>query len=369
MKKQIPMLDLARLHASLENELVEVFKEALAGGRFIGGPAVEKFEDELARHVGARFAVGVSSGTDGLLTTLTALNVGSADEIITTPYTFFATAGAIRRLGARPVFVDIDLDSYNIDATAVEAAITPRTVGIIPVHLFGQCAEMSPILALAEQSGLWVLEDAAQAIGASYNGRAAGTMGRAGVFSFFPAKNLGALGDAGAIVTNDAELADKVRALRVHGAKQKYLSEMVGGNFRLDAIQAAFLSVKLPHLDGWQRQRRAVAKRYDQLLGSIEDLVLPRELDSRAHVFNQYVVRTTKRERLAEELQQAGIGSAVYYPVPLHLQKCFADLGYGESSFVNSERAARETLALPIDPLLAESDQQRIAEAIERALG
>ncbi|HUT77304.1 MAG TPA: DegT/DnrJ/EryC1/StrS family aminotransferase, partial [Polyangia bacterium] len=289
--RPIPMLDLARLHAPLVAELRRAFDEVLESGRFIGGPAVERFEQALAAHLGAEHAVGVSSGTDGLLAVLMALGAKPGDEIVTSPYTFFATAGAITRLGATPVFADIEPAGFNIDPAAVEAAVTDRTVGIVPVHLFGQTAGLDPILELAQRKSLWVLEDAAQAIGARYRERSAGTLGVAGVLSFFPAKNLGALGDAGAVVTEDAALAARLRALRQHGGARRYLHDEVGGNFRLDALQAAFLSVKLPRLRAWEEGRRRVAARYRELLGDIDGLALPAELPGRFHVFNQHVVR------------------------------------------------------------------------------
>jgi len=366
---EIPMLDLVRLHEPLAEELEQAFAETLRSGRFIGGEAVERFEEELARHVGTYHAVGVSSGTDALLATLMAHGVGPGDEVITTPYTFFATAGAVARLGARPVFVDIDSETFNIDPRAIPGAVTERTVGIIPVHLFGQCAEMDPILAVAQERGLWVVEDAAQAIGARWGDRSAGTMGAAGAFSFFPAKNLGALGDGGAVVTDDSELADTLRALRQHGARAKYHHEMVGGNFRLDALQAALLAVKLPHLAGWETGRQRVAGCYREALAGVEGLVLPGESPNRRHVYNQFVVRVRrKRDALLEALGQAGIGCAVYYPEPLHLLPCFTDLGYGPGTFPAAEGAARETLALPVDPLLGDSEIEQICRIIKETI-
>ncbi len=360
----IPMLDLVRMHAPMVDEMKRAFAEVLESGRYIGGPAVEGFEKELAAHVGAEHAIGVSSGTDALLVALMALGVGAGDEIITTPYTFFATAGSIARLGAKPVFIDIDPITFNIDPTAIEAAVTERTVGILPVHLFGQCAEMLPVLDVARSLGLWVLEDAAQAIGAKYHERSAGTMGKAGMFSFFPAKNLGALGDAGAVVTDDPDLTAQMRSLRQHGAKQKYRHDCIGGNFRLDALQASLLSVKLPLLEEWEAGRRRVAARYHELLSDLEELTLPVELDKRRHVFNQYVVRSKKRDAIKRSLKSAGIGCAVYYPEPLHVQECFAHLGYRRGDFPEAERAAKESLALPIDPLLDDAGIARVATAI-----
>ncbi len=360
------MLDLVRLHAPLKADFQAALDEALSTGRFINGPAVDAFEGALADHVGAAHAVGVSSGTDALLVALMALGVGPGDEVITTPYTFFATAGSIVRLGARPRFVDIDPGTFNIDPAQVADAVGPNTVGVIPVHLFGQCADMEPILALAEAAGIWVLEDAAQAIGAAVHGRQAGTLGVAGTYSFFPAKNLGALGDGGAVVTGDPALGERLRSLRHHGAGAgaKYAHELIGGNFRLDALQAAFLSAKLPRLRAWEAGRRRVAGRYAEGLAGIEALRLPRETDGCRHVFNQYVVRTPFRDELRRALGDAGIGSAVYYPRPLHLQRCFEFLGHKRGEFPVSEAAALDSLALPVDPLLEERDQARIVSVI-----
>jgi dTDP-4-amino-4,6-dideoxygalactose transaminase len=364
----IEMLDLARLHASLKEELSRAFEETLRSGRFIGGPAVEAFEAALAARVGARHAVGTSSGTDALLAGLMALGVGPGDEVITTPYTFFATAGAIARVGAVPVFVDLEADGFHLDPAKLEAAITGRTVGIVPVHLFGGAADLDVIGALASKRGLWVLEDAAQALGAKSGDRAAGTFGAAGAFSFFPAKNLGALGDAGAIVTDDGALAEKLRLLRGHGAARKYHHELVGGNFRLDALQAALLLAKLPHLSEWEEERRAIAAFYGRELAGLGGLALPAARAGERHVYNQYVVRTARRGALAAALTAEGIASAVYYPEPLHLQPCFAHLGYRPGDLPNAERACREALALPIDPLLTEDERTKIAAAARRAM-
>jgi dTDP-4-amino-4,6-dideoxygalactose transaminase len=368
MEMKIPMLDLVRLHAPLRAALAAAFEQTLATGRFIGGPAVEGFEDQLADHVGAGHAVAVSSGTDALLVSLMALGAGPGDEVITSPYTFFATAGCIARTGATPVFVDIEPDTFNIDVALIEAKLTDRTVGIVPVHLFGQCADLEPLLALGRERGLWVLEDAAQALGAQVDGQMAGALGTLGTFSFFPAKNLGALGDGGAVVTNDSALAGVVGELRQHGAQQKYRHELVGGNFRLDALQAALLSVKLPHLRQWEAGRRNVAERYGARLGNLPGLTLPLERPGQRHVFNQYVIRTTKRDAVARALTAAGIGSAVYYPVALHLQKCFESLGYKAGAFPESERASEESLAIPVDPLIEAGDQQKVAEVIKEVL-
>ncbi|MCK9462724.1 MAG: DegT/DnrJ/EryC1/StrS family aminotransferase [Proteobacteria bacterium] len=364
----IPMLDLARLHAPLAAELERAFRETLESGRFIGGPAVERFEEELAAHVGARFAVGTSSGTDALLAALMALGVSPGDEVITTPFSFFATAGCIARLGARPVFADLEPGGFHVDPSRIEERITSRTVGVLPAHLFGACAAAGEIRAISERRGLWLLEDAAQAIGATRDGRAAGTFGAAGALSFFPAKNLGALGDAGAVVTDDPGLAARIRLLREHGAAQRNRHEAKGGNFRLDALQAALLSVKLPHLPRWEEGRRGVARFYSEELRGLGDLVLPAERPGDRHVFNQYVVRTSRRDALAAALEADGIGCALYYPTPLHLQPCFERLGVRPGELENAERACREAIALPIDPLLAEDERAAVVRAVRRAM-
>jgi dTDP-4-amino-4,6-dideoxygalactose transaminase len=364
----IPMLDLARLHAPLAAELRRAFDETLASGRFIGGPAVEKLEERLAAHVGTRFAVGTSSGTDALLAALMALGVQPGDEVITTPFTFFATAGCIARVGALPVFADIEPAGFHLDPGGIEALVTDRTVGIVPVHLFGACAAAYEIRAIAERHGLWVLEDAAQAIGARRGGKAAGTFGLAGALSFFPAKNLGALGDAGAVVTDDPGLAERIRLLREHGASRRNHHEAIGGNFRLDALQAALLSVKLGHLSQWEEGRRRVAGFYAEALRGVGDLVLPVEPPGDRHVFNQYVVRTSHRDALAGALEAAGIGCAFHYATPLHLQPCLAQLGHRPGDLPNAERVCREAIALPIDPLMTEDEQAVVVAAVRRAM-
>ncbi len=364
----IPMLDLVRLHAPFKDQLIGLFIATLDTGRFIAGAAVAEFEQALAEHTGARGAVGVSSGTDALLAAMMALKVGPGDEVITSPYTFFATAGSIARLGATPVFVDIDPVTFNLDPECIAGAVTEKTVGIVPVHLFGHCAHMAPILELAAGKGLWILEDAAQALGATYHGQSAGTMGVAGAYSFFPAKNLGALGDGGAVVSNDQGILDQVGALRYHGATQKYHHQTVGGNFRLDTLQASLLMAKLPHLPSWEEGRRNVALRYEDLFKDMDQVTTPTEMEDCRHVFNQYVIRVPQRDKVQQALAQARIGFAVYYPVPLHLQPCFSNLGYGAGDLPQAEAAAKESLAIPVDPHLDEADQWLVAQVIKGAL-
>ena len=364
----IPLLDLKRLHAPLAAELRAAFDNVLESGQFIGGAALARFEAALSDHTGVAHCVGVSSGTDALLAALMALGVGPGDEVITTAYSFFATAGSIVRAGATPVFVDIDPLTYTISPDAVAAALTPRTAGIVPVHLFGQCAEMAPISALAETHGLFVLEDAAQAIGAMYKGCFAGNLGTAGGFSFFPAKNLGALGDGGAVVTNDGAFAASVRALSRHGADLPYRHNAVGGNFRLDALQAAFLSVKLPYLRTWEAGRRRVAAAYADALSEVPSVTLPYVAKGRLSVFNQFVIRSRLRDRIKAALDAAEIGNAVYYPVPLHQQPCFAHLDYKAGVLPESERASEETLAIPVDPLLSEKEVRRVCDVIKQTV-
>ncbi len=363
----VPLLDLSRQYAAIQTELEAALLAAAREGHYINGPAVAAFERQLAEYVGAAHAVGVSSGTDALLACLMALEIGPGDEVITSPYSFFATAGAVARLGARPVFVDIEPATYNLDPARVAAAATERTKAIIPVHLFGQCADLDPLLELAAARGWAVIEDAAQAIGASYRGRFAGTLGLAGCLSFFPSKNLGALGDAGAIVTNDEAFAERLRRLRVHGSKPKYYHALIGGNFRLDTLQAAALSVKLPCLDDWTAARRRHAARYRELFAarglSPQPLGLP-EARWERHIYNQFVIRTSRRDELQKFLTARGIGCEVYYPRPFHLQECFKNLGYRAGDFPQSEAASRETLALPVFPELTSAEQDEVVAAV-----
>jgi dTDP-4-amino-4,6-dideoxygalactose transaminase len=365
---KVPLLDLKAQYASIREEVRAAIDRVCDAQGFILGPEVTALEKEIAAYCGAEFAVGVSSGTDALLVALMAAGVGAGDEVITTPHTFFATAGTIARLGATPVFADIDPATFNIDPKAVLDRVTPRTKAILPVHLFGRCAEMDRIIAIARDHGLSVIEDAAQAIGAKDEaGRQAGTMGDCGCFSFFPSKNLGAFGDGGMVVTNDAQLAEKLMVLRVHGSKPKYYHTMVGGNFRLDALQAAILRVKLKYLDQWTAQRRQNAARYRRFFAEAgpstsERLVCPD--DVAGHIYNQFVIHCSDRDALREFLKSHDVGTEVYYPVPLHLQDCFGPLGYRNGDFPHSEAAARESLAIPVFPEITETQQRYVVDTI-----
>jgi dTDP-4-amino-4,6-dideoxygalactose transaminase len=361
---KVPLLDLKTQYAAIKDDVMAAIADVMESQHFILGPVVERCEQTIARYSNVAHGIGMSSGTDALLACLMAENIGPGDEVITTPHTFFATAGAVARVGATPVFVDIDPVSYNIDASQIAAKVTARTRAIIPVHLYGQMADMDPVMAVADARGLVVIEDAAQAIGAEYRGRRAGSIGHYGCFSFFPSKNLGAAGDAGMVVTNDAARAAKLASVRSHGANPKYHHQIVGGNFRLDAIQAAVVSAKMPHLDAWTAARQRNAQRYDALFaGAGAPIVTPRVVSDR-HIFNQYVVRVPERDRVQAALKDRGIGTEVYYPVPMHLQRCFAYLGYKAGDFPESERAARETLALPVHPDLTEAQARYVVDCV-----
>jgi dTDP-4-amino-4,6-dideoxygalactose transaminase len=359
----VPLLDLKAQYVTIKDELRTAVDEIMESCRFILGPYVQNFEEAVAAYSETKYAVGVASGTDALLLSLRACGVGEGDEVITTPYTFFATAGVISRLGGVPVFVDIDPQTYNINPDLIGEKITPRTKVIMPVHLFGQCARMDPILALAEKHNLKVVEDAAQAIGAEYRGRKAGGIGHLGCFSFFPSKNLGALGDGGMVVTNDPDLAEQVRILRVHGSKPKYFHSIVGYNSRLDALQAAALQVKLKYLDQWTEKRREHAGIYDQLLKELP-VVTPLTEQHNRHIYNQYTIRVQNRDELQKHLQEKNVGTALYYPLALHLQKCYRDLNYREGDFPESEQAAKQTISIPVYPELSRQQQEYVIEQI-----
>jgi dTDP-4-amino-4,6-dideoxygalactose transaminase len=369
---QVPLLDLKQQHAALREELRAALERVLDSQQFILGEDVRLLESELARYTRARYAVGCGSGSDALLLALLATDVGAGAEVVTTPFTFFATAGAVVRAGARPVFVDIEPHTYNLDPARIDEAVTERTRALLPVHLYGQCAAMDEMLRIAEQRGLRVIEDAAQAIGAEDDkGRSAGAIGDVGCFSFYPTKNLGAAGEAGLLTTNDAATAERLRRLRVHGGATEYHHDEVGFNSRLDTFQAAVLRVKLPHLDAWTDARRERAQVYTSFIndaGLAEFITPPHVTSGARHIFHQYVIRVpaARRDALLEHLKQHGVGTKVYYPVPLHLQPCFANLGYKAGDFPESERAARETLALPMFPELTRAQQEYVVETLRR---
>ena len=364
---KIPLLDLEAHHGPLRDQILAAIERVVDSQQFILGPEVAAFEKEVAALLGVEHAIAVSSGTDAVLVGLMALGIGSGDEVVTSAYSFFATPGAIARLGARPVFVDIDPATFNIDARAAVRAVTPRTRAILPVHLFGLSADLDPIVDLARRAGIPVVEDAAQALGATYKSRTVGTIGTAGCFSFYPTKNLGALGEAGLVTTGDAAVAHRVRLLRSHGMAPKYCHQVVGGNFRMDELQAAVLRVKLPHLEAWIGARRRNAARYERLFreaGIIDRVILPAEPPDRRHVFNQYVIRTRDRDALKRHLDERGIGSEIYYPIPFHLQPCFGYLGYRSGDFIHAEQAAAETLAVPVFAEASPEQQRAVVEAI-----
>jgi len=376
----VPLLDLKRQYAQIEDEVKAAALEVFQEQQFILGSKVEDLEGRIAQYCQSRYAVGVSSGTDALLISLMAAGVGYEDLVITTPYTFFATAGTIARIGARPLFVDIERDTYNLDPERMREIVfrlkdpeRKKLKAVIPVHLYGQCADMEPILEVAREFGLVVIEDAAQAIGAEYSFsdgtvRRAGSMGDYGCFSFFPSKNLGAFGDGGMVTTNDEDIYDRLRSLRIHGAKPKYYHKIIGGNFRLDALQAAILIVKLKYLDDWTARRQENAATYKRLFSEagIEGLVTPTEKQKR-HIYNQFVIRVEKeRDELRNFLKDKGVGTEIYYPVPLHMQECFHYLGYRPQDFPVTLEASRTTLALPIFPELTNEEIEYIVEVIKK---
>ena len=371
----VPLLDLKAHHDPLQKEILDAVEQVFKSQAFILGAEVGKLEERVAAYCQAKYGIGVTSGTDALLIALMALGVGPGDEVITSPYSFFATAGVVARLGAKPVLVDIDPKTFNIDPSKISQAMTPKSKAIIPVHLYGQCADMAPIMELAKRHNLGVIEDAAQAIGSEYrDGRRACSMGTVGCLSFFPSKNLGCLGDGGMVVTNDADLAERIRILRVHGSQPKYYHKLIGGNFRLDTIQAAVLNVKLNYLDGWTKRRQENAARYETLFrqsGLVQKgkVRLPEPVYrdkgiKHYHIYNQFVLRVERRDDLIAHLKQKGIGAEIYYPVPFHLQECFRYLGHKAGDFPESERAANETIAIPIYPELTLAQQTEVAEAV-----
>ena len=373
---RVPLLDLSRQQAPILADLLAAVQRVAEAQSFVLGAVVAEFEVAAAKYVGAGHAIGVASGTDALYLALRLLDLEPGDEIITSPFTFFATAGAVVNSGGRPVFADIDPQTFNLDPAAVAAALSERTRAIIPVHLFGQMAELDPLIDLAAERGLTIIEDAAQSLGAKTlaggGWHSAGTLGQVGCFSFYPTKNLGGWGDGGLVTTNDDALADRLRRLRVHGenpALGRYMHEEVGINSRLDALQAAVLQVKLRQLPGWTETRRARAAWYDQQLSGISGISTPPARADRFHVYNLYTIRAQRRDDLRAHLEARGVGSAVYYPLPLHLQPCFANLGYRVGDFPESERAAREVLSLPLFPGLTLPEQERVAAAIREFYG
>ncbi|OXU15563.1 DegT/DnrJ/EryC1/StrS family aminotransferase [Sedimentisphaera salicampi] len=360
----IQLLDLKAQYEELKDELTSAVLEVLESQRYIGGKKVEELEQKIADMSNSRFAVGASSGTDAILNTLMSLDIKEGDEVITTPFTFFSTAGCIARLGAKPVFVDIKYDTFNIDPVKIKPAISSRTKAIMPVHLFGQMAEMDAVMKIAEENDLYVIEDAAQAISATYKGNKAGSIGTAGCFSFFPSKNLGGIGDGGMVVTDDEKLYERLKIMRNHGSSPKYFHKYIGGNFRLDPIQAAALLVKLPYLDKWSEKRREHLDYYNQMFSGYPEILVPTINDYCVSVVNQYVIRVKRRDELKEYLRKNGVGTEVYYPKPLHLQECFKYLGYQNEDLPVSEQAAKEVLALPIYPEMTEEMLTYVAEHV-----
>jgi len=376
MSPRVPLLDLKAQYAAIRADIDVAMARVIESQHFILGPEVEALEREIADYSGAKHAIGVSSGTDAILIALMALGVGAGDEVLTSPQTFVATATCIARIGAKATFVDIDPQTFNIDASRLERAITTKTKAIVPIHLFGQMCDMRAIMTVADKNGIPVIEDAAQAIGAERDGRRAGSIGALGCLSFFPSKNLGAFGDAGMVLSNDDALAARVRLLRNQGQKPKYFSQLVGGNFRLDALQAAILRAKLPHLDGWTRARQLNASTYRRLFAAVgfnadavvlnpkTPIVLPREVPGSRHIYNQFVLRANRRDALLTYLATVGIGSEVYYPQPMHLQDCFTGWGYRVGDYPEAERASMESLAIPIYPELTPSMQEVVVSQI-----
>ena len=365
MKTKVPFLDLKAQHAPLRDEFDSAIARVMDSGAFAGGPFVTKFEDEFAIFCGCEHAIGLGSGTEALWLVLLALDIGSGDEVITVPSTFMATAEAITYCGAKPIFVDIDNGTYTLDPAHLAAAITDKTKAIIPVHLFGQPADMDPILEIAREHDLYVIEDAAQAHGATYKGRKAGTVGDAGCFSFYPGKNLGAFGEAGAVVTNDFELQEKIRILRDHGQVRKYHHTMIGWNCRMDGIQAAVLSVKLPHLERGNELRRSHALEYNQAFAALEEVITPVEAEYARHVYHVYAIRVQERAEIIRSLADKGIGCGVHYPVPIHLQEAYRSLGYNKGSFPVAETTADEFLSLPMFPELTDYQLDLVIEALK----
>lgn len=364
---QVPLLDLKSQYAKIKKDVLAAIGDVLGSQVCIGGPKVAELEKQIAAISDCKFAIGVSSGTDALLVSLMSLDIGSGDEVITTPFTFFATAGCIARLGAKPVFVDIDAKTYNINPSLIEKAVTKKTKAIIPVHLYGQMADMDPITDIAKKHNLFVIEDAAQSISSTYKGRKAGSIGTCGAFSFYPTKNLSGIGDGGMVVTNNEKLAVKMKVMRDHGQNPTYYYNFVGGNFRLDAVQAAAILVKLPYLDKWSQARRKNAEYYNKRFADTA-VQTPYVRSDCVTVYHLYVIRVSDRDKLMEHLRENNIGCGIYYPMPLHLQKCFEYLGYKKDDFPESEKAANEVLALPIYPELTDEMKDCVVKAVLEAL-
>ncbi len=365
---KVPFLDLKAQHATIQDEISAALQEVIDNTSFAGGPQVKRFEENFARFCQCDHAIGVGSGTDALWMAFLGLNIGQGDEVITSPSTFIATAEAISFCGATPVFVDIDKQTYNLDPSLIEAAITSRTKAIVPVHLFGQPADMGPIMEIARKHGLYVVEDACQAHGATYTGRPAGSLSDAGCFSFYPGKNLGAYGEAGAVVTNNQKLAEKLRMFRDHGQRKKYYHSIVGWNARMDGFQGAVLDIKLPHLPAWTDARRNNARLYNELLKNLSELTLPFEAHNVQHVYHVYAIRAQNRDALIESLSEQGITCGIHYPVPLHMQEAYHFLGYDEGDFPVAETSAREFVSLPMFPELPEASIHYVADKIKECI-
>ncbi len=369
----IPPVDLVRQYKLISDEIDSAVLEVVRSGRYIGGAVVSDFEKELAQYVGSSYCVSCNSGTDALYLALKVLNIGPGDEVITTPFTFIATAETISLVGAKPVFVDIERDTFNIDVETIESAITPQTKAIIPVHLFGQPVNMSQLMEIAQKHNLYVIEDCAQATGAKWGDEIVGSIGHIGCFSFFPTKNLGTCGDGGAITTDDEAIAHKIKVIKEHGSAQRYYHDVVGINSRLDSIQAAILQIKLRYLNRWNEQRREIAYRYHQLLAPVRGIQVPQEIKGGYHVWNQYTILVenksnqdiTTRDNLREKLQEKGIISMIYYPIPLHLQKVYQNLGYKTADFPVTEQVAKEVLSLPMFPDISPEEQEQVTYALK----
>lgn len=359
----IQLIDLKRQYLSIKQKIDNAFFTCMESGQYILGQYVEQFEKAVAQYIGTDYAVGVANGTDALVLALEALNIGQGDEVITTPWSFFATAESIAKVGATPVFVDVNESTYNINVELIEEKITKKTKAILPVHIFGQPADMNPIMKLAKEYNLWVIEDACQAFGASYNNRKVGSIGHIGCFSFFPTKNLGGFGDGGIITTNIQEVAERIRCLRQHGSKKKYYNEVIGYNSRLDAIQAAMLLVKIKYIDEWNQKRREIAKRYNQLI-NLQDIIKPFEDNNGVHIYHLYILQHPKRNDIMKYLNANGIATGVYYPVPLHLTQALNYLGYKKGDFKVSELLSQQTFAIPMFPELTDNEISFIAETI-----